>query len=73
MLQALAIAKATTTCQFTLANGFPESTVGRWEMFFRLRFRNQESLDKFHSMGFKTIEPERVVMNDGATGDETEV
>ena len=61
-LQALALTKATITSNFTLSNGFPEKTVGRWEMFFRLKFRDQESLDKFHSLGLETTEAERVVM-----------
>lgn len=63
LLQALAISKGSITSQFTLSNGFPEKSVGRWEMFFRLRFFNQQELDKFHSLGLNTQEPEKVVMN----------
>ena len=60
LLQALALCKGGITSMFTLNNGFPEKSVGRWEMFFKLRFWNQESLDKFHAMGLQTTEPERV-------------
>lgn len=67
LLQALALSGGSTTCQFTLNNGLPEKTVGRWEMFFRLKFLNQKSLDKFHSLGFETTEPEKVSL---AHGDE---
>lgn len=65
LLQALAISEGVITSNFTLKNAFPEKSVGRWTMFFRLRFRNQESLDKFHTLGFVTTEPEKVVGNGG--------
>lgn len=61
LLQGLAIAGGSITSNFTLSLGFPEKSVGRWEMFFRLRFRNQAALDKFHSLGLQTTEPEWVV------------
>jgi hypothetical protein len=61
LLQALAISRGTIVSNFTLNNGFPEKTVGRWEMFFKLRFSNETELEKFHSFGFATKEPEQVV------------
>lgn len=61
LLQALAISKGSITSQFTLGNGFPEKSVNRWTMFFRLRFMTQDYLDKFHSFGLETTEPEKVV------------
>jgi len=61
LLQSLAISRGTIVSTFTLGNGLPEKTVGRWEMFFKLRFSNQTQLDKFHSLGFETQEPEKVV------------
>ncbi len=63
LLQALAISGGSITSNFTLNNGFPEKSVGRWEMFFRLRFSNRNGLEKFHSLGFETTEPERVVVS----------
>lgn len=63
LLQAIAICKASIISTFTLGNGFPEKTVNRWEMFFKLKFRNQESLDKFHSLGLETTEPEVIKLN----------
>lgn len=70
LLQALALSKGAITSNFTLSNGFPASSVNRWEMFFRLQFAGQENLDKFHEMGFETTEPERVrvqVLSDWVT------
>ena len=62
LLQSLAITGGSITSNFTLHGGFPEKKIGRWEMHFRLRFRNQESLDNFHALGLQTTEPERIAM-----------
>ena len=57
LLRALAICKGSITDFSTLNNAFPPSTVGRWSGFFRLRFRDQDSLDNFHALGFETKNP----------------
>lgn len=63
-LQAVSISRACITCSFSLHNGFPDSSANRHEIFFRLKFSNQAKLDKFHSLGFETTEPDRVTDTD---------
>jgi len=60
LLQAVGVSGANITSSFTLSNGFPESKVQYFEMFFRLKFLNQDRLDTFHSFGLETSEPEIV-------------
>jgi len=62
-LQGLAIAGGSIVSSHVISNAFPEASVGRWTMFFRLSFNSQQKLDKFHSLGLKTIEPENVSGN----------
>jgi len=59
-LQALSICRCSITDSWSLQNGFPESSANRHELFFRLKFRKQEDLDKFHSLGFVTTTPPKV-------------
>ena len=59
-LQAISVSRCCITCCWSLNNGFPESSANKHEIFFRLRFINQEKVDKFHSFGFVTTEPEEV-------------
>ena len=61
LLQALALSKGTITSNFSLNNGFPKSSVNRWEMFFRLQFLSEENVECFHSQGLITTEPAKVV------------
>jgi len=65
LLQGLAISRGCITSMFTLNNGFPERSVGRWECFYRIRFLRQEYLDKFHSLGFETTEPAKISLGRG--------
>lgn len=55
LLQALALCKATITCNFSLGAYHPNN-LNRCTMFFRLKFSFQEDLDKFHEMGFTTTD-----------------
>lgn len=59
-LQALSICRCSITSSWYLTNGFTDSQANKHELFFRLKFRNQEDLDKFHSLGFVTTTPPKV-------------
>lgn len=62
-IQALVISGGIITSMFTLTNGFSEKQVTYMSSFYRLKFRSQENLDKFHSLGFVTTEPPHVHLN----------
>lgn len=59
-IRAIAISRGTITSNFSLSNGFTEKQIQYQSMYFRVRFSNQTELDKFHSFGIKTSEPEKI-------------
>ena len=59
-VHALAISGATVISNFSLSNGFTERQISYQSIFFKVRFLSQSQLDKFHSLGIKTSEPEKV-------------
>lgn len=59
-LRDLAISGGSITSSFVMNNAFPEKSVGNWSMFFKLKFQNQEHLDKFHSLGHETFKPPKI-------------
>jgi hypothetical protein len=60
VMQSIAISGATITSSFVISNAFPPDTVRYWTMFLKLKFRNKEQLDKFHSLGFETQKPPKI-------------
>ena len=64
-IQALVLSGGSITDVHSLTNAFPPEKVQYYSSFFRLRFWKQEQLDKFHSLGFKTDDIERVSLEVG--------
>ncbi len=62
-LQALASSGGSITSMFTLSNGFPVDKAQYYSTFYRLRFPEQENLDRFHNLGFETTDIERIADN----------
>lgn len=60
MIQGLVNCNASITDMFVLSNGFSDKQVTYKSSFYRLKFRRQEDLDKFHSLGFITNDPPHV-------------
>ena len=54
LLQSLALTGGTIKSSSHLKNGFPEGKVGYWEGLFLLEFRDEQQLQSFHNLGFKT-------------------
>lgn len=59
-LQAISICNCSITCSWSLTNGFPDSSANRHDIFFKLKFKNQKDLDKFHGLGFITTKPPKI-------------
>lgn len=57
LLRAIAISGGSIVGTFTTSNAFPKASVGRWTMFFKLKFRTETEMQSFHALGFETKEP----------------
>jgi len=66
-LQNLAKSGGSISSSFCLNNGFPDESVRYMSMFFRIYFLSQADLDKFHLLGMKTTEIDRVDMSQEST------
>ncbi len=66
VFHSVAISGGAITGSFVISNAFPEQSVNRWTMLLKLKFLNQEQLDKFHARGFTTEVPPRISLPIGA-------
>lgn len=61
-LQAIAVSHCNIVSSFTMSNGYSEDNVNRWEIWFRLQFKSEEGLAKFHDCGLTTTKPQTVTV-----------